>query len=78
MARRKTTMYIDDQLLKATKILAARTGRREYEIVDEALRSYLGFDVVETVWQRSRLSEEQAQAIADREVHLARTERRSS
>jgi predicted transcriptional regulator len=72
MGKRKTTVYIDDDLLKATKSLAARTGRRTYEIVDDALRSYLGFEAVESVWRRSRLSEEEAQAVAYRELHAMR------
>jgi hypothetical protein len=40
VAKRKTTIYIEDELLRTTKVLAARTGRREYEIVGDALRSY--------------------------------------
>jgi type II secretory pathway predicted ATPase ExeA len=37
MARKKTTVYLDEEVLRATKIMAARTGRPEYEIVDEAM-----------------------------------------
>ena len=33
MARKKTTIYIEDTLLKAAKVLAARTGKKEYEVV---------------------------------------------
>jgi predicted transcriptional regulator len=77
VARKKTTMYIDPELLKATKILAARTGRHDYEVVADALRSYLGLEVVETVWQRSRLTEDEAMALAGSEVHADRTARRA-
>lgn len=55
-------VYLDDEVLRATKVLAARTGRPEYAIVDEALRSYLGLDTVAAVWQRSTLSDEDALA----------------
>jgi Arc/MetJ family transcription regulator len=75
MAKRKTTVYIDDEVLRATKVLAARTGRREYEIVGDALRSYLGLEAVESVWRRSQLSEEQAEAVAYGELHAMRDER---
>jgi hypothetical protein len=39
---RKTTMYLEEDLLRAAKIAAARTGKRDYEVVEEALRAYLG------------------------------------
>lgn len=41
MTRRKTTVYIDDELLTATRVLAASTGRHDYEIVEQALRMYM-------------------------------------
>lgn len=40
--RRKTTIYVEDELLRATKIAAARTGKRDYQVIEEALRAYLG------------------------------------
>ena len=39
--RKKTTVYVDEELLRSAKILAARTDRKEYEVFEEALRSYL-------------------------------------
>jgi hypothetical protein len=39
--RRKTTVYVDEELLCSAKVLAARTDRKEYEVFEEALRSYL-------------------------------------
>lgn len=75
MARRKTTVYLDDEVLRATKMLAARTGRQEYEIVDEALRRYLGLDAVAAVWERSTPSEDDALALAYAELRAMREER---
>lgn len=75
MAKRKTTLYLDDEVLQATKVLAAHTGRPEYEIVDEALRSYLGLEAVASVWKRSTLSEDEAMALAYEELHAMREER---
>jgi len=40
-ARRKTTVYLDADLITATKVLAASTGRRDYEVIEAALRSYM-------------------------------------
>lgn len=56
--KRKTTIYVDENLLRAAKIRAAQTGRKEYEIVEAALGEYLLRDQVprlETL--RSRRSE---------------------
>jgi len=75
MAKRKTTVYLDEEVLRATKVLAARTGRPEYEIVDQALRTYLGIDAVASVWKRSTLSGDEAMALAYDELHTMRAER---
>ncbi len=72
MARKKTTIYIDDTLLKATKVLAARTGKKEYQIVEDALRGYLGLGALETIWSRSTLTEKEALELAYQELHAAR------
>lgn len=72
MTRRKTTIYVDESLLRLTKIAAARGGKREYQIVEEALRSYLGLAAVEKAWSRTDLAEEEALALAYEELHRTR------
>ena len=72
MARRKTTIYVDDEVLRATRIRAARAGKRDSDIVEEALRAYLGFDAIESVWARSELTGDEALALANDEVHASR------
>jgi len=72
VARRPTTLYLDDEILEAARALAARTERDESDVVEDAVRSYLGLDVAQAVWQRSDLSEEQALKLADDEKHAAR------
>jgi hypothetical protein len=42
MERRKTTLYLDVDVLRATKVLAATGGRSESQVVEDALRAYLG------------------------------------
>src|ERR1700722_5700843 len=50
MARRKTTVYIDEELLTAAKVAAARSHKHEYEVFEDALRRHLGLqEVVERV-----------------------------
>jgi hypothetical protein len=72
MEREKTTIYVEPDLLRAAKVEAARTGRREDEVFEDALRSYLGFEVVERAWARSDLSEEEALRLAYDEIHESR------
>jgi hypothetical protein len=72
--RTKTTVYIDSELLRAVKIAAARTGKKEYMIVEEALRRFLGFELLQRVpGQTSReLDEDEALDLAYRELREAR------
>lgn len=72
MARNKTTLHIDAELLRAVRIEAARTGQREHEIFERALREYLGFERVERSRVHSDLSEKEALGLAYDEIHAAR------
>ncbi len=72
MPRKKTTVYIDEELLKAAKISATRTGKKDYQVFEEALRQYLGLGLLEQVWQRSKLRESEALRLAYRELHSSR------
>lgn len=70
--RKKTTVYLEPDLLRAAKVWAARTGRKDYEIMEEALRSYLGLGVIENVWAKSDLAEDEALELAYQEIHASR------
>jgi ActR/RegA family two-component response regulator len=70
--RRKTTIYVEADVLRATKIAAARTGKRDYQVVEEALRAYLGLELLERVSARSKLTEDEALDLAYRELHQSR------
>ena len=72
LMKRKTTVYLEDDLLRATKIAAARTGKRDYQVVEEALRAYLGLELLERVGARSKLSEDEAIKLAYQELHRSR------
>jgi len=76
MARLKTTTYIDERLRRAAKVAAIRSGLKEYEVYEEALRIYLGWDQLDALLDRhSDLTEEEAARIAMEEVHQVRAER---
>ena len=76
MAKVRTTLTIDEQVLRAVKIRGARTGKGDSEVIEEALRRELGFDLLERLWQRGDLSEEQALALAVEAQHERRSRRR--
>jgi len=76
--KKKVTLYVDAEVMRAARVRAARTDRRDSEVVEEALRAYLGFDVLASVWGRSDLDEDQAMALAVDAVHESRAERRAA
>ena len=39
--KKKMTTYVDEDLLRSAKILAARSDSKVYEVIEEALRRYL-------------------------------------
>jgi len=66
--------------LRAAKVAAARSGKREYERFDEALRRHLGFaGAVEQIWAgispEQAPSEDEAAQIAAEELATVRAER---
>ena len=75
MAKRKTTVYVDEDVLRAAKVMAARKGKRDSEIFEEALKAYTGFklfDLLDEIGRRNDLSEEEAMALAYEAVHETR------
>jgi len=78
MPKVRTTLTIDERVLRAAKVKAARTGKSDSEVIEEALRRDLGFELLERIWARSDLTEDQATELAVSEIHKMRAERRAS
>ena len=73
MAKRKTTLYVDEDVLRAAKVMSARKGKRDSAIFEEALRQYAGFAVVDRIRARNTdLSPEEAERLAHDAVHESR------
>jgi hypothetical protein len=68
----RTTLTIDERVLRAVRIKAARTGRRDSEVIEEALRRDLGLDLMEGIWARADLDEDEAMQLAVEAQHEAR------
>lgn len=75
MSKVRTTLTIDDGVLRAVKVRAARTGKGDSEVIEEALRRDLGLDLLERLWQKNDMSEDEAMALA---LEAQREARRSS
>lgn len=75
--KQKVTLYIDDEVLRVAKVRATRTGKGDSDLVEAALRSYLGFDLLDAIWARADpdLTEEEAMRIAVEETRAVRRER---
>lgn len=70
----RTTLTIDDEVLKAVRIKAARTGRREGAVIEESLRRDLGLDLLEDLWSKATLDEDEAMELALEAQRFARRE----
>ena len=76
--KRKVTYYIAENVVRAAKVGAARADQANSEFVERALRSYLGFDLLERVWARSELSEKAAMELAFEATHARRLRKRAA
>ena len=76
MAKTRTTLTIDDDVLRAVKVRAARTGKGDSEVIEEALRQHLGLDLLDRLWARNDLTEQQAIDLAVDAQHAIRRPRR--
>jgi hypothetical protein len=76
--KQRATFYLPEDVLRAAKVRAARTNARDSDVVEHALRAYLGFDLVERIWERSELDEKRAMKLAVSEIHAMRRERRGA
>jgi hypothetical protein len=72
MAKVRTTLTIDEDVLRAVKVRAARTGKHESEVIEEALRRGLGFDMLEHIQAVASMPDEEALALAVAAQHDTR------
>jgi len=63
---------IDERVLRAVRVKAARTGRRDSEVIEEALRRDLGLDLLEQAWEKADLPEDVALELAVEAQHETR------
>lgn len=76
MPRVRTTLTIDESLLRAVKVRAARTGQGDSEVIEQAVRRGLGLDLLERMWQRNDIPEKAAVELAVEAQHKTRSRQR--
>jgi Ribbon-helix-helix protein, copG family len=76
MPKVRTTLTIDDEVLRWVKVRAARTGKGDSEVIEEALRRDLGLDLLERLWDRNDMPEDEATELAVEAQHATRRRRR--
>lgn len=72
MSKVRTTLTIDEEVLRAVKVQAARTGKADSQVIEDALRRDLGLDLLERLWRRSTLNEGEAVDMAVEAQHQTR------
>jgi len=73
MTKVRTTLTIDPEVLRAVKVRAARLGKGDSDVIEEALRRDLGLDLLDRLWAGGRdVAEDDAMALAVEAQHRTR------
>jgi hypothetical protein len=78
MAKVRTTLTIDEDVLKWVKIRAARIGVSDSSVIEASLRRDLKLDVLDELWSSATLSDSAAAELALEAQHATRPRRRGS
>jgi hypothetical protein len=76
MPKTRTTLTIDEDVLRAVRVRAARTGKRDSEVIEDAVRRELGLDLLRDIWAKNSLSDDDAMTAAVEAQHAVRRRRR--
>jgi hypothetical protein len=72
----RTTVTLDDEVLRWVKVRAARQGKPDGQVIEESLRRDLGLDLLEKLWQKNDLDDAEAMELALEAQHSTRSKRR--
>ena len=71
----RTTLTIEEDVLKAVRVKAARSGKGDSAVIEAAVRRDLGWDVLDRLWEKATLSPEEADELALEAQHATRPRR---
>lgn len=72
MTKVRTTLTIDPEVLRAVKVRAARLGKGDSDVIEDALRRDLGLDLLDRLWAANDLDEDAALTLAVAAQHRTR------
>ena len=72
MAKVRMTVTVDEDVMRAVRIAAARTGKDDSQVIEDALQRELGVDLLSRMQTRNQMSEDDAMALAIEAQHAAR------
>ena len=76
MPKIRTTVTLDEEVLKWVKVRAARMGKGDSEVIEDSLRRDLGLDLLDRMWSKNQMPEDQATQLAVEAQHSTRPGRR--
>ena len=76
MSKTRTTLTIDEEVLRAVKVRAARLGKGDSEVIEDAVRRDLGLELLDRLWARNDLAEAEAAELAVEAQDAARRAKR--
>ncbi|MBI2324548.1 MAG: ribbon-helix-helix protein, CopG family [Chloroflexi bacterium] len=72
----RTTVTLDQDVLRWVKVRAARQGKGDSEVIEDSLRRDLGLDLLERLWAKNQMDEDAAMRLAVEAQHRTRPRRR--
>jgi Ribbon-helix-helix protein, copG family len=76
MPKIRTTVTLDEEVLKWVKVRAARMGKGDSEVIEDSLRRDLGLELLDRLWSKNQMAEDEAAQLAVEAQHSTRPRRR--
>jgi len=77
MPKVRTTVTLDQEVLRLIKVRAARLGKGDSQVIEESLRRDLGLELLDRLWSANRMDEAQAMKLALEAQRSTRSRRRA-
>lgn len=77
MSKVRTTVTLDEEVLRLVKVRAARLGKGDSQVIEDSLRRDLGLELLDRLWSENRMDETKAMKLALEAQHSTRSRRRA-
>jgi len=69
-------LTLDEEVMRLVKVRAARQGKGDSEVIENSLRRDLGLELLERLWSKNQMPEDQALQLSVEAQHSTRPRRR--